>query len=282
MVANRGDALQSWLGHSETARDVVTDRLVLGLRATLESDRYFPKRQGQLPVALHWCLAPPIAPMSGLGPDGHPARGGFLPQIDDLPRRMWAGSTLEFLSPLTIGDTIERSSRIAEIDFKEGRTGPLCFVRVDHSIFTAKDVLIHEQQNIVYRQAASQNITAVPRSGTLSNAEFSLRLKVDPVLLFRYSALTFNGHRIHYDRPYATNVEHYEGLVVHAPLQATLLLEFAAEVSGTAPNHFEFRCVQPLFDGTEFSLKAQSAGQDLVLWIDNGHGETTMKARAAW
>lgn len=283
MVANRDNAFQSWLGRSETARDVVTERLVLGLCATLESDRYFPKRQGQLPVALYWCLAPPIAPISGLGPDGHPARGGFLPQIDDLPRRMWAGSTMEFLAPLTIGDTIERSSRIEGIDFKDGRRGPLCFVRVDHSISTAKGVLVREQQNIVYRQADSPSIFQAPSSDApSSNAQFSLRLKTDPILLFRYSALTFNGHRIHYDRPYATNIEHYEGLVVHAPLQATLLLEFAADVSGTAPRHFEFRGIQPLFDGASFFLKAQDAGQGLVLWVENERGETTMRAKATW
>ena len=218
--------------------------------------------------------------MSDLGPDGHPARGAFLPPIP-LPRRMWAGGELEIIDRIVAGDAIERASRIAAIDLKQGRSGALCFVGVDHTIATPRGVAVRERQNLVYRSAEAQPVATTPRAPALA-AEHSLKLHADPVLLFRYSALTFNGHRIHYDRPYATGEEHYPGLVVHGPLQAALLVEFSAELKGKPPRHFSFRGIRPLFDGADFFLKARRVEEDVTLWVENQDGEATMEAKASW
>jgi 3-methylfumaryl-CoA hydratase len=274
-------ALQSWIGRTEIGRDLTTERLIAALLATFESQMNFPSSGAQAPLTLHWCLAPPIAPMSDLGPDGHPARGGFLPPIP-LPRRMWAGGELEILDRIVAGDAIERSSRIAAIDLKQGRSGALCFVGVDHVIATPRGIAVRERQNLVYRPAEAQPVATPPRAPAPA-AERSLKLHADPVLLFRYSALTFNGHRIHYDRPYAMGEEHYPGLVVHGPLQAALLVEFAAELAkGKPPRRFSFRGLRPLFDGADFFLKALRGKEDLALWVENDRGDITMDAKASW
>ena len=274
-------ALQSWIGRTEVARDLATERLIAGLLATFESAVNFRSSGAHAPLTLHWCLAPPIAPMSDLGPDGHPARGAFLPPIP-LPRRMWAGGELEILDRIIAGDAIERASRIAAIDLKQGRSGPLCFVGVDHTIATPRGIAMRERQNLVYRPAETQPVAATARAMAPA-AEHSLKLHADSVLLFRYSALTFNGHRIHYDRPYATGEEHYPGLVVHGPLQAALLVEFAAELAkGKPPRRFSFRGVRPLFDGADFFLRARRVEGDLALWVENEDGEATMEAKASW
>jgi len=281
---------QNWIGRTTTARDTVTERLIDGLTATLESGRHFPRRHGQTPASLHWCLAPPIAPMSALGADGHPARGGFLPDIP-LPRRMWAGGSLEILDGLLAGDSVERQSRIAKIDVKQGKTGPLCFVQVDHTITTPRGIAIREVQDLVFREAALPAAAPAapaappkPQAAEARHFGHELRLHADPVLLFRYSALTFNGHRIHYDRSYAMQEEFYAGLVVHGPLQASLLLEFAANIkSGKTPRHFTYRALSPLFDGADFFLKAsEDGGGGLTLWVEDSQGKATMKAQATW
>jgi 3-methylfumaryl-CoA hydratase len=274
-------ALQSWIGRTEIARDLTTERLIAALLATFESQMNFPSSGAQAPLTLHWCLAPTIAAMSDLGPDGHPARGGFLPPIP-LPRRMWAGGELEILDRIVAGDAIERSSRIAAIDLKQGRSGALCFVGVDHVIATPRGIAVRERQNLVYRPAEAQPVATPPRAPAPA-AERSLKLHADPVLLFRYSALTFNGHRIHYDRPYAMGEEQYPGLVVHGPLQAALLVEFAAEqAKGKPPRRFSFRGLRPLFDGADFFLKALPGKEDLALWVENDRGDVTMEAKASW
>jgi 3-methylfumaryl-CoA hydratase len=273
-------ALRSWIGRTEIARDLATERLIGCLLATFESPMNFPSSGAQAPLTLHWCLAPPIAAMSDLGPDGHPARGGFLPPIP-LPRRMWAGGELEILDRIVAGDAIERSARIAAIDLKQGRSGALCFVGVDHTIATPRGIAVRERQNIDYRPAEAAQATS-PKAPAPA-ADHSLKLHADPVLLFRYSALTFNGHRIHYDRPYAMGEEHYPGLVVHGPLQAALLVEFAAELAkGKPPRRFSFRGIRPLFDRADFFLKARRGGEELELWVENDDGEATMEAKASW
>jgi 3-methylfumaryl-CoA hydratase len=274
-------ALQSSVGRTEIARDIATQRLIAGLLATFESQMNFPSSGAHAPLTLHWCLAPPIAAMSDIGPDGHPVRGGFLPPIP-LPRRMWAGGELEILDRIVAGDAIERSSRIAAIDLKQGRSGALCFVGVDHLIATPRGVAVRERQNLVYRPAETNPVATPPRTPARA-AEHSLKLHADPVLLFRYSALTFNGHRIHYDRPYAMGEERYPGLVVHGPLQAALLVEFAAELAkGRPPRRFSFRGIRPLFDGADFFLKARCGEEDLALWVENDRGDVTMEAKASW
>jgi 3-methylfumaryl-CoA hydratase len=279
------DVLRRWIGRTETARDMVSLRLVRELQATLDENDAETAIGDAAPLAMHWCLAPPVVTTSALGPDGHPARGGFLPPVP-LPRRMWAGSTLRLKDRLRVGDAVERCSRIADVSVKDGRTGVLCFVTVDHEISTDRGLAIAERQNIVYRALGPGGGTSTAQSVQLpappAEAAWHRDLKANPVLLFRYSALTFNGHRIHYDRSYATDEEGHPGLIVHGPLQATLLLEYAASIRGSAPQGFTFRGLQPLFDFMPFRLCAKETGAALGLWIQNGEGACTMEAEARW
>ena len=221
--------------------------------------------------------------MSELGPDGHPARGGFLPPVP-LPRRMWAGGELEFLDPLRVGDEAKRTSRIADVTMKTGSTGTLCFVSVEHVVTTSRGIAIRERQDIVYREMTSAQPAAPPRpAATPPAAKHRESHMADPVLLFRYSALTFNGHRIHYDRDYVTKIEGYPGLIFHGPLQAALLVEFAARHHGAMPpKKFSYRGVQPLFEGSEFSINANDTAAGMELWTENSAGQPTMKGTATW
>jgi 3-methylfumaryl-CoA hydratase len=267
--------LRQWIGRTEETRDLVTSRLVRGLLATLD------REDDAVPAAIHWCLAPAIARQSLLGPDGHPERGGFLPPVP-LPRRMWAGGALEFHDALRIGDDVTRRSRIADVQAKQGRSGNLCFVTVEHDYATARGPALTERQDIVYREAESPTHTDGGSEPPRPAPRWQRKLTADAVMLFRYSALTFNGHRIHYDRSYCRKVEAYPGLVVHGPLQATLLVEHAVAARGATPRRFDFRAVRPLFDGTEFSLNAAEDGDGLSLWIADEAGRATMTATASW
>jgi 3-methylfumaryl-CoA hydratase len=268
--------LRGWIGRGEESTDSVTPRLVHGLLATLDQS------DDATPAAIHWCLAPAIAPQAALGPDGHPARGGFLPPVP-LPRRMWAGGGLEWRDALRMGDEVTRRSRIEDVQVKEGRTGALCFVTVAHEYVTERGLAVAERQDIVYREAETMARGPGPaREPPHPAPRWRRTLTADPVMLFRYSALTFNGHRIHYDRSYCREVEHYPGLVVHGPLQATLLIEHAAAARGTAPRRFEFRAVRPLFDGTPFTLNAAEDAAGLSLWVADAEGRATMTATARW
>jgi 3-methylfumaryl-CoA hydratase len=278
------DHLRQWIGRTEEASDIVTAQLVKGLRATLFLDIGTPKTGDAAPFTVHWCLAQPVYPMSMLGPDGHPTRGGFLPPVP-LPRRMWAGGELEFLEPLRVDDEATRSSRIADVTVKTGSTGTLCFVSVNHEITTSRGVAIRERQDIVYRDVATGGQNAAPAKPAAAPPAAKHREShiSDPVLLFRYSALTFNGHRIHYDRDYVTKVEGYPGLIFHGPMQAALLVEFAAKLhGGTAPKKFSYRGVQPLFEGSEFSVNANETTAGLDVWMANSEGVPTMKGTATW
>lgn len=283
MSALNIDHLRQWIGRTQEASDTVTVQLVKALRATLFLDIGSPSSGDAAPLTVHWCLAQPVAPMNDIGPDGHPARGGFLPPVP-LPRRMWAGGKLEFVDSLRVGDEVTRSSRIADVTLKAGSTGQLCFVAVDHTITTTRGIAIRERQDIVYRDIASTG-GAKPQAAPPppSIAQHRETHMADPVLLFRYSALTFNGHRIHYDRDYVTKVEGYPGLIFHGPLQAALMVEFAAKLRcGKAPDTFSYRGVQPLFDGGEFSINANDSGNEMSLWVANAFGQPTMKATASW
>jgi len=276
------DHLRQWVGRTDENSDVISTQLVKGLRATLFMDIGKPEPGDVAPLTTHWCLAQPVAAMNALGEDGHPARGGFLPPVP-LPRRMWAGGQLEFLDPLRAGDAVTRTSRIGDVVVKTGGSGLLFFVTVEHVLTTSRGIAIRERQDIVYRDVAPQGEAknpAAPASGP--TAQHSQRHMADPVLLFRYSALTFNGHRIHYDRSYATTVEGYPGLVVHGPLQAALLAQFAATVRQSVPKKFTYRGVRPLFDGAEFSVNANPDGAGLSVWTANSDGTPTMQATAVW
>jgi 3-methylfumaryl-CoA hydratase len=277
------DHLRQWIGRSHQAADIVTAQLVKGLRATLFQEIGEPKPGEAAPFTVHWCLAPQVYPMSELGPDGHPTRGGFLPPVP-LPRRMWAGGELEFFDALRVGDEVTRTSRISDVTMKSGSTGTLCFVSVDHLLTTPRGMAIRERHDIVYRDIPTAPAPApakpAPAPPVAKHRESHM---ADPVLLFRYSALTFNGHRIHYDRDYVTKVEGYPGLIFHGPMQAAFIVELAAKLhGGTAPKKLDYRGLQPLFEGSEFSVNANDTPAGMELWIANSAGQPTMKGTATW
>jgi 3-methylfumaryl-CoA hydratase len=276
------EELRQWIGRTESAQDTITPRLEASLRATLDRSPEQPTVGDSATLGVHWCLAPPIVPTDALGDDGHPLRGGFLPPVP-LPRRMWAGGELAFEAPLQVGDTVTRTSQIEDVAIKEGRSGTMCFVTVRHSWATERGPALEERQDIVYRAGnAGRPAAAIPAEVSLPQASCQRVWPCDPVLLLRYSALTFNGHRIHYDYPYVTEVEGYPGLVVHGPLQATLLMSLAVEARGGTPRRFAFRGVAPLIAGRPIVAKAGPNRETLRLWIEDADGRTTMTADASW
>jgi 3-methylfumaryl-CoA hydratase len=277
------DHLRQWIGRSHQAADIVTAQLVKGLRATLFQEIGEPKPGDAAPFTVHWCLAPQVYPMSELGPDGHPTRGGFLPPVP-LPRRMWAGGELEFFDALRVGDEVTRTSRISDVTMKTGSTGTLCFVSVDHLLTTPRGMAIRERHDIVYRDIPTAPAPAAAKPAPAPPvAKHHESHMADPVLLFRYSALTFNGHRIHYDRDYVTKVEGYPGLIFHGPMQAAFIVELAAKLhGGMAPKKLSYRGLQPLFEGSEFSVNANDTPAGMELWIANSAGQPTMKGTATW
>ncbi len=269
--------LRGWIGRQETTIDTVSPELLRKFAATFDLGTVDP-----VPRLLHFCMAQPAAPTASLGDDGHPARGGFLPPVP-LPRRMWAGGKLEFTGELRPDDTVRRVSQIEDVSVKEGRTGTLCFVTVRHLFDVEGLQVIDERQDIVYR-GVDPAPASTPRQPLQPAPTGVHRREVDPTatLLFRYSALTFNGHRIHYDRPYTTQVEGYPGLVVHGPLQATLLMQFATDIEGRPPSRFSFRSQSPLFDGTPLVLHAKESDGKLELWTAAQDGPVAMAAEAQW
>ncbi len=273
------DHLRGWIGREEAAEDVVTADLVRKLQATLDLPGAPPRTGDAAPRLVHFCLAQPAAPTAALGPDGHPERGSILPPVP-LPRRMWAGGSIAFDGELRVGDAVRRVSRIADVVAKQGRTGPLCFVTVEHVIEAGGRTAVRERQDLVYRDPDGAAKAPAPPA---EPGRHRRRVAADAALLFRYSALTFNGHRIHYDRRHATEVEGYPGLVVHGPLQATLLCHFAAAIRGAPPARFAFRSHSPLFDDDAVVLHAGEADSGtLRLWTAREGGPVAMAAEAAW
>ncbi len=271
--------LKSWIGRQQVVEDTISADLASRFAATFGGSPVFSFGD-TVPPLLHFCLAQPIAPTQGLGEDGHPKRGEFLPPVP-LPRRMWAAGRIEFSGDLHVGETVRRISRIGDVSVKAGRTGTLCFVTVDHAIEARGRTILTERQDIVYRGAEAG---AAPAKAPQPAPAGTYRETFDPspVVLFRYSAVTFNGHRIHYDRPYATEAEGYPGLVVHGPLQATLLINFAAKIKGSRPTQFAFRSQSPLFDGRPMTLHAEEADEKLKLWAAVEGGPVAMSAEAQW
>lgn len=273
--------LQNWIGRDQRDAGVLSSTLVRQFNATF--NRMSNTEPGEeAPLLIHLCLAQPIAPMSELGRDGHPALGGFLPPVP-LPRRMWAGGSFTFHSGIRIGEEVTRHSTISDVQFKEGRSGALCFVTVRHEIFANGRAVLSERQDIVYRDIHSTSAgkpKAEPKP--VAPGEHSRVVVPHPTLLFRYSALTFNGHRIHYDRPFCTDTEGYPGLVVHGPMQATMLCQYAADLRGQPPKTFEFRSCSPIYDNTDFILSATAEGNGLKLWTAQTDGPVAMEAKALW
>ena len=274
--------LSAWVGRSETVHDTFGPTPVAALAATLDHPAA-PVPQGTPLLPLwHWLYFLPLHRQSEIGPDGHAKRGGFLPPVP-LPRRMWAGSQFEFRHPVRVGDKVARTSTIADVAQKEGRSGKLVFVKVRHELRCngAADPALLEFHDIVYREARQPGDTEPPPVAAPTGATWQRTIVPDDVLLFRYSALTFNGHRIHYDRKYVTEVEGYPGLIVHGPLIATLLMDLLrrhvpqAEVAG-----FRFKAVRPTFDLHPFQVNGQREGSTIKLWAQDHEGWLTMDAVA--
>jgi 3-methylfumaryl-CoA hydratase len=270
---------KDWIGREEHRIDTLTPRLLGRYRATLDcADSGVAAPQG-----IHWCLCLPDTATADLGSDGHPPKGGFLPPVD-LPRRMWASSEVEFAAPILSGGHIERTSRIAFVDEKRGGSGKLVFVAVRHETRCDGVVAVIETQTIVYRDAPAKVAPPpLPHGDALVPDSWQIQRSVQPTapLLFRYSALTFNTHRIHYDLPYAREEEGYAGLVVHGPLTASLLLDLASRALG--PNRlktFRFRGIAPAYAGVPLRLLARQDGQALTFAAIDGTGREVMTAAA--
>lgn len=271
--------LAGWVGRETSSQDVVSVAPILGLQAVLDRPEAAPPSGAAIPYLAHWLYFLPHEPMRVLGEDGHPQRGGFLPPVT-LPRRMWAASRVEFVRPVRIGAQITRRSVLGDVREKMGRSGRLVFVRVDHEISDHAGLLVRESQDIVYREPPSSDAAAAPQR-TAEVPDWARAIVPDPALLFRYSALTFNSHRIHYDHPYATAVEGYGGLVVQGPLIATLLLN---ELVQRRPDieivTFEFRAVSPIIAPDPFFICGSVQGTRASLFARNGAGGLCMQASA--
>lgn len=269
--------LRTWIGRQETVTDTITTFPVGALAATLDRDE--PTVGDALPGLWHWLYFLPRAPQSQIGPDGHPQRGGFLPAVP-LPRRMWAGSVLSFPGTLRVGDAITRTSTITDVTMKEGRTGALVFVKLHHDTAGPEGIAIREEQDIVYRDAAQPGEKPPAPRPAPADAPWRRDIMPDPVLLFRYSALTFNAHRIHYDRRYGTEQEGYPGLVVHGPLMATMLVDLVRRNSPRRLEAFRFRALSPVFDTGGFALCGRGEGNGAALWVQRDDGTLAMEATA--
>ncbi|MFW2851355.1 FAS1-like dehydratase domain-containing protein [Sphingomonas sp. TX0543] len=280
------DDWSAWTGRSDTQTDRVDLGAVTRWCATL--DRAIP-HDGSVPVGYHWCLCLPDAPTAMLSPDGHPRRDlgtrSFLPPVT-LPRRMWASSRMEFARPLRVDDRVTRQSRILSVSQKHGASGELVFVDVAHDVLADGVLAVREVQSIVYREAAAKDAPPAPPpagAGRFDAAAWGTvrTIAPSPALLFRYSALTFNSHRIHYDLAYATSKEGYRGLVVQAPLTATLLLELARrELGDHALRTFSFRGISPAIASETLHLAMKSDGEGIELGAFAADGRRVMQARA--
>ena len=273
--------LRSWLGRTETASDLIAPGPARALAATLDLPHRF-EHGDALPPPWHWQYFLSMSRSADVGPDGHPRRGGFLPPVP-LPRRMWAGSRMTFARSLRIGDAASRVSTIADVTAKEGRTGALVFVKVRHEIGGPAGPAIVDEHDIVYRDLPAPGAPPAPARPAPPASAWRREIHPDPVLLFRYSALTYNSHRIHYDQPYVTGVEGYPGLIVHGPLLATLLLDLLLrEMPRAVVTAFEFRAVRPVFDIAPFFVCGAPAagGGEAALWIADRDGALCMDATA--
>jgi len=271
--------LDDWLDKEMVAEDDITAFPLTAMAATLDREEH----GDSVPPLWHWLYFLPTAPMSEVGPDGHPKRGGFLPPVP-LPRRMWAGGRLTFHAPLKVGERAARTSTIANIEDKTGRSGRLVFVTVQHTIEAGGELKLEEEHDIVYRDEPQEG--ARPPQAQLAPEGETWRRTIDagPVMLFRYSALTFNSHRIHYDYPYVTEVEGYPGLIVHGPLIATLLVDLVRREQPDATlQSFAFKAVRPTFAGQAFTVcgKPSADGKIIDLWAKDHEGYLTMRATAA-
>lgn len=275
------DAINSDLaaltGRTALVRDTVSAHRIAALAATLDTD---PPSDGTVPPLWHWVLFQDWPKWSTLGPDGHAARGEFMPAIAGMERRMWAGSAITFHRPLRIGEAVERRSTIAGATLKRGRTGLLAFIQLRHEIGPTGEIAITELQDVVYRAADDPAISAATPE-PIPPAARTRSVMPDALTLFRYSAVTGNSHRIHYDYEYVTGTEHYPGLVVQGALQATWLADFARTCRGSSPiGHFEFRARRAVFQGRPVTLAALDTPDGLDLALRDSSDAICMVGRA--
>ena len=273
--------LKTWIGNEEITYDEVSINLERRFRATLDEDPGMPQKGERASSGIHWALAPSVVKSSLLGKDSHPKKGEFLPPIP-LPRRMWAGCQTKFFNPLLIGDEIKKKSTVFDINLKNGKSGLLCFVRTKYEFYVNNKLAIEEFHDIVYRdhikeEKKLENINFLP----FPDAVYKEKIHTHPTMLFRYSAITFNGHRIHYDYPYTTQEEGYKDLVFHGPLQATLMLRAAEKYKKKRLIHFSHRGVAPVYANEDLSIiiKNKPDGNLNCFTSTKGAG-MTMKAEA--
>ena len=277
-------ALRSWQGRTESIEDHITSAPMRALSATLDRSDADPSHGTELPPLWHWLYFLPHHAQSEIGVDGHAKRGGFLPPVP-LPRRMWAGGRLHWHAPLKVGDAVKRTSTILSVTHKTGRTGDLLFVVVKHDIHNASGLCVSEEHDIVYRPAAQKGELSPAPILAPQKSKWQRDVVPDAVLLFRYSALTFNGHRIHYDRSYVTEEEGYPGLVVHGPLIATLLVDLVRRNTDRKMQSFEFKALRPTFECADnrilrVSGEPQQDGNTIALSAQDHEGWLTMQATA--
>lgn len=275
--------LKAWIGRQETLQGCVPATVAQTIHATLaRPDVGCPQPRDPMPALWHWYAFPPAVGMEALGEDGHPTLGGFLPPVP-YERRMWASGALQFFEDLRVGEEIEKRSTIKAVDEKQGSTGGMVFVTVEHEVYGKAGLAIRETQSIVYLPIATEFIPPPKQPGPTEALVFDELQAVSTPLLFRYSAITFNAHRIHYDLRYARDIEHYPGLIVHGPLQANLLMAQATKWKGRRPDRFSFRGVHPMFHDKDFHLRAtRSKEGGLEMCTVAAAGHVGMKAKASW
>ena len=270
------DDFAAWLGRHVTRFDTVTRRLVSEFHATLAPFLFEPSNESEIPPGLHWALAPAIPTGTDLGPDGAEAKGIFLPPIP-LPRRMWAGGSIESFVPICIGMDVTRTSTISDLKTRDGRTGKLCFVSITHELRAGDTLLLRERQDLLFREGG---LTVPQPNGQreAGSADLEWKVELSVPLLFRFSAVTFNGHRIHYDRSYAMEQEGYGGLMVHGPLQAALLMNQSAVLTGRTSPRFDYRCTAPLIAGQTASVASSRDAQSVRGCIVDQIGTVTIES----
>jgi 3-methylfumaryl-CoA hydratase len=283
MKLTGNEPLRSWIGRKERREDVVTAWPVIGLTATLDRNDPAPKTGDAIPAGWHWLYFLEARAASELGPDGHPRVGGFLPQTG-LPRRMWAGGRIEFRRALRIGDPVRRDSEILSIEPKEGRSGKLVFVTVRHTVSAAGEIAVVEEHDIVYREAAKAGDPPPSAKPAPREAAWRRELVADPVMLFRFSALTFIGHRIHYDVDYCRQEEGYPGLVVHGPLQTLLILDLCRRHESRPVKRLDYRALHPVFHFERLTVNGNPSAEAArsELWTANAAGNVAMQATACF
>ena len=274
------DHLRKWIGKIDNVTDYVTPIVEQRYRATLNMDIGNPKVGEPVTSGLHWMLGWNLVKNDELGVDSHPALGEFLPPVP-LPRRMWAGSEIKVLKPIRVGDKVVKQSTVADIQVKEGRTGLLCFVTAEYNFLVNDEVTINEKHNIVYRDISKSGGGSGYSKEIPERADLSEKIFMHPTILFRYSAIGFVGHRIHYDHPYTVNEENYPGLIVHGPLQATYLLRAAEKLMGKQVKSFTHKVMAPVFANSEYMVGVDKMDDGSVsCWGATKEFGVTMRAEA--